>query len=300
MMTWETRRFSDAEELAHRCREAVAAGLTVRVRRDDTEQALAWLDRLGQARSDWLPSIGMALVELGADGEACRTAVADFFATARIAPALIEHLDTLMEAGFCGHVSARVNHRGGFGPAPIAPVREALAEIAMGLVTPSWMYFDCEPTIALEVSTPELRRAAVADAVAAGRQRTAVGFDRCTLGWLRHLAFFAEHLRPEVVGLLAEQALGDDPRGWFCFAEYIALAHDRNWLRAVLDDLVASPRAWAPLRHGLDEPPGWPAAGPQPYLDGLQLGPNPTLGAVVAWGAGRAAHERQTAPRPSR
>lgn len=296
-MRWQEHQFDTAETLALAARECVRAGLHHRVRRDDSEPALAWLDDLGQARSDWLPAIGRALSDVALHEDNGAVAVADFVATARIAPALLGYVDALLEADIDGMSSVATVHHGGQGPMRMSRIRGPLAEIASGLTTPGWLFFDRTPSRAFDVGTMEKRRLAVLDSIEVGRQRTVSGFDPCALGWLRYLAFFAPELRAEVSLHLREACEADDSRGWFCAVEYFALARDMHWLVDLLSELDAQPPHWAELRVGKDEPKGWPRGGRQHGMDGLGFGPNPTLGAVIGHAKARAAQELSTAPR---
>ncbi len=99
-MQFEDKAFESVSDLVALARESVADGLIQRVLRDDQEVALAWLDRLGCNRSDWLPAVGAALVALAEEPGDAPVAVADFFATATTGPALVAWLDLLLEAGF--------------------------------------------------------------------------------------------------------------------------------------------------------------------------------------------------------
>ena len=296
-MRWQQYTFDSTETLAQAAAASVRAGLQHRVGRDDSEPALAWLDALGQARSDWLTAIGRALGAVALEEADGPTAVADFFATARIAPALLGYLDALLASDIDATCSVKINHYGGQGPMLMSRIRGPLAEIAAGLTTPGWIFFDRAPKRAFDVSTLAKRRIAVRDTIEVGRRRTESGFDACALGWLRYLAFFAPPLRPEVATHLREACDADDPRGWFCAVEYFASAHDAHWLSELLTDLVAHPPEWATLRMGEDEPEGWPRGGRQLAMDRLGLGANPTLGAVIAHARARAEHELATAPR---
>lgn len=296
-MRWDNWTFAGADDLAVAARHSLEGGLTRRVRRDDSEPALAWLDRLGQARSDWLPTIGVVLCHLGLDDELTATATADFFATARVAPALVGFAQALLRAGADPYCAVNQVHVGGWGPTPLSEIAAPLEDIAQSLRRPGWAFFDRPPVRAANVSTRERRHEAVRASVAVGRQRTISGFDPCTLGWLRHLAFFAPDLRPEVAWHLGELARGDDPRGWFCLAEYLAIARDMHWLTDLLTDLRATPASWSGLRFGMDEPEGWPEGGQQHRLVALGLGEHPTLGALLAHAGARAEMEIATAPR---
>ncbi len=295
-MRWQQYSFDSTETLTQAAAASVREGLQRRVRRDDSEPALAWLDAFGQTRSDWLPPIGRALSSVAVEAANGPTAVADFFATARIAPALLGYLDALLAADVDGTCSVKINHYGGQGPTLMSRIRGPLAEIAAGLTTPGWIFFDRAPKRAFDVSTLEKRRMAVRDTIEVGRRRTESGFDGCALGWLRYLAFYAPALRPEVATHLREACEADDPRGWFCAVEYFAFAQDAHWLDDLLADLIAQPPEWTALRVGEDEPEGWPRGGPQLAMAGLGLGATPTLGAVIALAKQRAELELATAP----
>jgi hypothetical protein len=295
-MRWEHLTFATTDELISAARVSVGEGLRRRVRRDDSEPALAWMDRLAQSRSDWLPAVGLTLHALAADSqEAHRVAVADFFATASIAPALVSVLEVLLQDNALA--SSVTGYHGGQGAVTLAQLRGPLGELAAGLSTPGWIHFDLKPTRAMDISTTDKRRAAVLDCVTVGRQRTVGGFDGITLGWLRHLAFFNRLLIPELVDHVRGLFEGTDPRGCLCAAEYVALAHDAHWLAPLLEQWLTEKPAAMALRIGVDEPDGWPLRGRQHTFAELGLGPRPSIGDLVAHAYQRAQDEVATAPR---
>ena len=301
-MQFDNRQFHSVDDLVDQARASVAGGLTQRVRRDDQEIALAWLDRLAQRRSDWLPAIGATLVSLAEDGGDNATAVADFYATAAMGVALIDWLDLLLDCGLRTSTSVRSQLVRADGPLAIADLRKGLDEQVRWLRDPPLLWFDIEPSSTPEVADDAGLAAAVAESVAVGRPRMSGAFDPAVLGWLRHGALFSGRIRAALPGLVDDLLLGDEPKGQVVGLEYAVRAGDRRWCLDSLTILVDAAPAW--LNGPVDGVNSlWPADQPPQLNLKARLPPRTTLamtlGDLLEDAVAAAGHEVATAPRMS-
>lgn len=298
--------FADAASLTEVALARVDEGLMRRVRRDDSEPALAFLDRLSLQRSDWHPAIAQALATVATSGAGGATAAADFFATATSGPIHAQVLGELCDGGWQARTSELLWHRAGSGIVDQDALRAAI------LPHPAcWaIVFDKRPFKYFNGLTAAGRRAAVANAVEVGRPRTDSQTDCCVLGFLRTRALFVPGFRDELVGLLQGLWADGDPRGWFCVMEYVAVAQDPGWLRAFLGtgehpvgvdggDDEARWRQRARLRFHVDEPAGWPRNKGRTWVGlPMALGEQPSFAEVFAHALARLNELDASAPMP--
>ena len=275
-MHFEGRQFGSVSDLLAHARESAALGLQHRVRGDDQEVALAWLDRLGCDRSDWLPAIGATLVALADDPGDAATAVADFFATATIGPALIAWLDLLMEGGFDARSSIKPTVLRADAPVGVDALRLGLQKHVDWLRDPQVIWFDLAPSSAAAVGNDGDLRAAVDLSVAIGRPRTTGALDSAVLGWLRHAALFSARIRAALPCLVDALLHGRSALGQVVGLEYAVRAADRRWCLGSLVVLATAAPDWLQMTPA-EARALWPSdAATQLNLD-ARLPPGPEL-----------------------
>ena len=272
-MRIERGQIADSTDLLHVSRSAIKEGLQVRVRLDDVELVLLFLDRLAVRRSDWLPAVGDVVVELLCSGDLQETtAAADLLANGRCAPALLPWLEEAMNRGATAHASVENPRLTGETPHTLEDIRSNLADFLVKIRAPERrLVFSNTPVRVLHFHGVDDLWHAIEETITVGKPRVDHAFDPCVLGWLRYQAYFVPWVQAELVPVIERLCRGDDERGWWCAVEYFSRSGDLRLVVDVLRGLVEDVPVWW-QRPAEPTPLTW-VEGPQASGGPLKLPP---------------------------